>query len=202
MNYLALDTCGKNLTIIICKDDVVEVFDDAMCGVRHSERLMSEIENLVGKTKFDLNQADFFACVVGAGSFTGIRIGVSTVKALCFAYDKPALSITSFDTIAYNEKNGRVLSVIDAGHNGYYVAGYNDLTLEYSPSYIYGEELEKLSKKYTLLSDGEIEGFNVKTENKVTGYIKAIEYKQHLANGNLDELSPIYVRKSQAEENR
>ena len=49
-----------------------------------------------------LGDCDFFAAVVGAGSFTGIRIGISAVKGFCAATGKPALPITSFDVAAYN----------------------------------------------------------------------------------------------------
>ena len=120
MNYLAIDTSGKNLTVIIKKGQEVYKVHDENCGVNHSVELMPKVEELIKKANFDLKSADFFACVVGAGSFTGIRIGVSTVKALCFAYSKPCLSVTSFDTMAYNIKSGKVLTLIDAKHNGFY----------------------------------------------------------------------------------
>ena len=126
MNYLAIDTSGKNLTIIIKKGDEVFKYSDPDCGVQHSVELMPRVEELIDKAKFDLKSADFFACVVGAGSFTGIRIGVATIKAMCFAYSKSCLAITSFDTLAYNEKGGKVLALIDAKHNGFYACGYDN----------------------------------------------------------------------------
>ena len=121
MNYIAIDTSGKTLTVVFCKDDKIYSHHDTKCGLQHSTTLMPVIEKMANDIGFDFNSADFFACVVGAGSFTGIRIGVSTIKAFCFAYNKPCLSITSFDTIAYNSKSGKVLSVSDAKHNGFYV---------------------------------------------------------------------------------
>mgnify|MGYP003409692030 CR=1 FL=1 len=84
MNYLAIDTSGKNLTIIISKDGKIYTYYDSECGVNHSVILMPKVEELCSKVGFDLKSADFFCAVVGAGSFTGIRIGVSTVKAMCF----------------------------------------------------------------------------------------------------------------------
>ena len=74
MKYLAIDTSGKNLTVIIKKDDVIYTFHDDKCGVSHSVELMPRVEELAKRADFDFNSADFFACVVGAGSFTGIRI--------------------------------------------------------------------------------------------------------------------------------
>lgn len=202
MNYIAIDTSSKTLTLVVCKDGEIFSYLDTECGTRHSDKIMVELENLIEKTGFDVKACDFIACVVGAGSFTGIRIGVATVKALCFAYSKPFLSITSFDTLAYNEKDGKLLSVIDAGHNGFYVAGYDNNKVVYSPSYILRDELERLSKEYLLLSSTEINGVATKKVDVYKGLINAVEQKKSQVEHNLEKLVPLYVRKSQAEEGR
>ena len=119
MNYIAVDTSGKHLTLIAKKGDKIYEYFNADCGVNHSVSLMPELERLLDRADMRLTDADFFACAVGAGSFTGIRIGVSTVKALAFATKKPVLRLTSFDTLSYNMDSGKVLAVIDAKHNGY-----------------------------------------------------------------------------------
>ena len=203
MNYLAIDTSGKNLTVIIKNGDNIYSYYDLECGVNHSVNLMPEIEKLIKKADFSLENADFFVCVVGAGSFTGIRIGVSTVKALCFAFNKPCLSITSFDTLAYNENNGKVLALIDAKHNGFYACGYNDKKIDFEPKYILREEAEKLSKNYDIIvSNQEILGFNIKVVSLLDGLKNAIREKQEEISYDIDALSPLYCRKSQAEEGR
>lgn len=201
MNYLAVDTCGKNLTVIICKNDKIHAFFDSECGVNHSVNLMPEIERLAKKANFDFKDADFFACVVGAGSFTGIRIGVATVKAMCFAYNKPCLSVTSFDTIAYDEK-GKSLALIYAKHNGFYVCGYDNGKVVIEPSYLMHERVEELIKEYSPVSFEEIEGMSVKVVSVKDGLIKAIEKNAHKISFDLETLTPLYVRKSQAEEGR
>ena len=202
MNYIAIDTSSKTLTLVVCKDGEIFSYVDTECGTRHSDKIMVELENLIEKTDFDVKNCDFIACVVGAGSFTGIRIGVATVKALCFAFRKPFLSITSFDALAYNEKDKKVLSVIDAGHNGFYVAGYEGDKVVINPSYILREQLEKLSKEYLLLSSTEIAGVLVKKVDVYKGLINAIEQKKSQVEQDLEKLVPLYVRKSQAEEGR
>ena len=202
MNYLAIDTSGKNLTVVISKNGQIFSYHDTECGVNHSVALMPEIEKLSKKANFSLEDADFFACVVGAGSFTGIRIGVATVKALCFAFNKPCLSITSFDTLAYNKDSGRVLSLIDAKHNGFYACGYEDNKVCFAPSYIMRDELEKLAKDYTLVSFEKVSGFDVKVVSVIDGFIKAIEDKKGEITVDLNKLEPLYCRKSQAEEGR
>lgn len=202
MNYLAIDTCGKNLTVIIKKQDEYFTYYDADCGVNHSTALMPKIEELVLSVNLDYKDVDFIACVVGAGSFTGIRIGVSTAKALCFAFNKPCLAVTSFDVLAYNEK-GNVLSVINAGHDGFYVCGYDkDKNVILSPRYILKEELLELKKEYVFVSGEKIEGIDTKVVSVVEGLKTATLKKADEVTFDLENLSPLYVRKSQAEEGR
>lgn len=202
MNYLAIDTSGKNLTVIIKKGDEVHSYFDAECGVNHSVNLMPRVEQLAEQAQFDLSQVDFFACVVGAGSFTGIRIGVATIKAMCFAYNKPCLSITSFDTLAYNTQ-GKVLAVIDAKHNGFYVCGYHNEKVVFEPSYIMKDQLLQLVSEYdkavssTVIADVDAQIVCVKD-----GLINAVECKKECVLYNIETLTPLYVRKSQAEEGR
>ena len=88
MKYLAIDTSGKNLIVIAKNGDKEEIFFDPDCGLNHSVTLMDAVEQTAQKIQLDLSSVDFFSCTLGAGSFTGIRIGVSTIKALCFAYKK------------------------------------------------------------------------------------------------------------------
>lgn len=201
MNYLAIDTSGKNLTVIIKnKGETFTAFDEE-CGVNHSVALMPCVEELSNKANLNLKDVDFFACVVGAGSFTGIRIGVATVKAMCFAFDKPCLPITSFDTLAYNV-DGKVLAIIDAKHNGFYVCGYENNKVILQPSYIMREQLATLAKEYMVVSATEVEGIDCTIVSVKEGLIKAIEKKQKEITSDIEALSPLYVRKSQAEEGR
>lgn len=202
MKYLAIDTSGKNLTIVINKDGELYKYYDSECGTNHSVSLMPKIEELLLKADLDLRTVDFLAVVVGAGSFTGIRIGVSTVKALSFAYNLPTLSITSFDTLAYNIKSGKVLAVIDAGHGGFYVCGYQDKKEIIPPSYMLKDELDKIQEGFTLVSNTQIDGLNCEIVSVLDGLINAVEEKKELVVTDLDLISPLYVRKSQAEEGR
>ena len=202
MRYIAIDTSAKNLTIIAYDNGKIHKVFDEECGVNHSTELMPKLEELLQKANFDLKDADFLSCVVGAGSFTGIRIGVATVKALCFAYKKPCLSITSFDTLAYNEKEGKVLAVIDAKHNGFYVCGYDNYKIDFKPCYIMKERLFEIAGDYQVVSSTDIEGIKVKKVSVCDGLINAIDKKINQVTDDISLLSPLYVRKSQAEENR
>ena len=202
MNYLAIDTSGKNLTVIISKNGQIYKYFDSECGVNHSVALMPKIEEIALKCGFDFNTADFFCAVVGAGSFTGIRIGVSTIKAMCFVFNKPCLSITSFDTISYNKKGEKVLAIIDAKHNGYYVCGYDNNEVVLQPSYIDGQKLSELLTEFKGVSFCEINGFNIEVVDVCEGLIQAINSNLDKISSDLESLAPLYVRKSQAEEGR
>ena len=202
MKYLAIDTSGKSLTIILNSGEKIYSVHDDNCSFRHSVELMPRVEELAEKSGMDFNDLDFFAAVVGAGSFTGIRIGVATIKALCYCYKKPCVNITSFDTIAYNEKGGKVLSLIDAKHGGFYVCGYDDLKVVIEPAYLMKEQVEELIKEFIPLSFEEVSGLDVKVVSSLEGLKNAIDNKCHLKSYDYDKIEPLYVRKSQAEEGR
>lgn len=202
MNYLAVDTSGKNLTILICVEGKVYKYFDSECGRWHSTSLMPQIQKLASEVGFDFSKADFFSAVVGAGSFTGIRIGVSTIKAMCFAYNKPALAITSFDTLAYNDVSDKVLAIIDAKHNGFYACGYRSQKVILEPCYIDRAQVEKLLLEFTGVAIDEIEGLNITKVDIVSGLENAISKNLDKVTFDLESLSPLYVRKSQAEEGR
>ena len=202
MNYIAVDTSGKNLTLIVKNNGKIYEFYDKDCGVHHSERLMVELEKLLESADMKLSDADFFACVVGAGSFTGIRIGVATVKALAFANKKPVLKITSFDTIAYNIDSGKVLAILDAKHGGYYICAYVDGACG-APEFASKDRIDEYtSRGYRLLSGEEIDGIPTFTVSVKDGFVAAIDKKVNGINCDVNSLTPLYVRKSQAEEGR
>ena len=102
-NFLAVDTSCNYLTVIAAKDG--EVFSTHIpdCAMKHSVSLMNAVDETLKKANMQAADCDFFGAVVGAGSFTGIRIGISVAKGFCLAYGKPALPVTSFDVAAYNE---------------------------------------------------------------------------------------------------
>ena len=200
MNYIAIDTSGKHLTLIAEKDGKTYEYFQSDCGVNHSVRLMPALEELLESANMRLADADFFACTVGAGSFTGIRIGVATVKGLAFANKKPVLKITSFDTLAYNIDSGRVLAVIDAKHNGYYVCPYVD-GAQGTAEYISGEKFSEY-KDYVSVSGEKINGIDTTVVSVSEGFKRAIEKKRAEITDDINSLTPLYVRKSQAEEGR
>jgi tRNA threonylcarbamoyl adenosine modification protein YeaZ len=66
----------------------------------HSEKLLTLIQELCDEQKLKLSQLDGVAVSIGPGSFTGLRIGLSTAKGLCFALEKPLIAVPTFVSIA------------------------------------------------------------------------------------------------------
>jgi tRNA threonylcarbamoyl adenosine modification protein YeaZ len=163
------------------------------------------VDELLERTGWTLDNFDFFASVVGAGSFTGIRIGISVIKGFCLATGKPSLPVTSFDVVAYNsvEADEKLLCLVDALHDAYYVCGYEGERVVYPPQYISEAEVLSLKEQgYRLASCSVLpigEKAEVQKVNPVTGLANAV--KQLSKAGKFGELTALYVRKSSAELN-
>ena len=202
-NFVAIDTSNDYLTVLACKDGKFAYSHLPDCAMRHSVTLMNEVDKVVKELSLSLEECDFFASSVGAGSFTGIRIGISAAKGFCAALGKPSLPITSFEIAAYTTLDGgeKTLCLIDALHGAYYACGFDkDRKVVYPPSYIEESEVRALQKEgYSLrsLKAGEIEGCAV--VDPVEGLKYAVLAKA--AKEEFGELTAVYVRKSSAEIN-
>ena len=190
MNILALDVTGTNLVVALYNGkDVISEIPEAT-GKRHNSLVMPAIETILDKANMTIKDIDVFACVVGSGSFTGIRIGIATVKALSFATSKPCVAINSLEELAYG-KDGDFYTLIDALHDNYYAAKFNGSW----------ENIQELSCKHI----DEIKKDNLKLyfkeeDSKPENLIAiAIAKAEKAAFSNLE---PVYLRKSQAERDR
>jgi tRNA threonylcarbamoyl adenosine modification protein YeaZ len=137
-NFLAVDTSGNHLAVVVGKGEETFSVYVPDCAMKHSVSVMPAVDEALKKASLSLQDCDVFSACVGAGSFTGIRIGISVVKGFCLATKKPSLPVTSFDVIAYNgvEDTGKKLCLVDALHDAYYVCGYENETVVYPPDYI------------------------------------------------------------------
>ncbi len=95
----------------------------------HSEKLLTLIQELCDAQKIRLAQLDGIAISIGPGSFTGLRIGLSTAKGLCFALEKPLIAVSTFSSIARSaalsqSEYTQVIVCIDAKQREYYIGVY------------------------------------------------------------------------------
>jgi tRNA threonylcarbamoyl adenosine modification protein YeaZ len=197
-NYLAVDTSSKHLTVIAKKGDVVVKRFIPDCALNHSVLLMDEVDKAMTEAHLKAGECDYFAAVTGPGSFTGIRIGISTVKGFAVATGKPMLAVTSFDLTAYNVTCDDFVVAIDAAHGFYYVCGYGKnrvVTLE--PCYMSEQELINLGKPIYGHEDLTLPAYTkLQADTCLHPAICALECNL------TDNISALYVRKSQAEEGR
>ena len=180
----------------------------------HSVLLMQTIDDVLKRANMRLDECDFFAAAVGAGSFTGIRIGISATKGFALATGKPTLGVTSFDTLAYNAIDGyldgtldgskKILCLINALHDCYYACGYENGQVVYEPAFLTeAEVLELVSQGFSLVASGEIpvaEKASVEIVSPILGLQNAVSALCEKENV-FGELSALYVRKSSAEIN-
>ena len=187
MNILALDVTGENLVVALYngKDIISDI--PVATGKRHNSLVMPVIEKVLDEAKLQVKDIDVFACVVGPGSFTGIRIGIATIKALAFATSKPCVAINALEELAYGI-DGEFYTLIDALHDNYYAARFDgswENLKELSCKHIDDIKKDNL-KLYFKQSDS-------KPENLINIAIRKAEKKE------FSPLEPIYLRKSQAE---
>jgi tRNA threonylcarbamoyladenosine biosynthesis protein TsaB len=127
MRILALDTTTNYGSVAILDGSrlIAEVNSEA--SVSHSARLLKSIDHLLKLAAWDIEEIDVFAAAAGPGSFTGIRVGLSTIKALSFASGKPVAAVSSIAALAAKLRGtgGRLLCpLIDAKKGEVYGALY------------------------------------------------------------------------------
>ena len=199
MNYLAVDTSNGYLSVVARKGDKVFSSLTPDCAMKHSVLLMEKIDEAFNRLQMTANDCDFFSAVVGAGSFTGIRIGISAIKGLALACDKPTLPITSFETVSYNTLDEKVLCLIDALHGYYYACGYENGRESFAPSYISEEEVLTLKNAGYSLYSSEKLPIETAVVSPETGLQKAVE--SLCQTRAFTSLEALYIRKSSAEIN-
>lgn len=161
MKILAVETSTIIGGVAILDDD--KLIAEGRLGIKsiHSERLMCHIDFLLKSSRLELSDIDFFAVSVGPGSFTGLRVGISTVKGLAFATNKMIAPVSSLEALALNvvETDHYICPVIDARKGEVYTSiykSYDTVLHTIVPETVLSPvQLTKLiDKKTILLGDG------------------------------------------------
>lgn len=219
MKILAIDTSSKVCSVSILEDEVVTdeiILDD---GKTHSENLMPLLDTLLNHNSVNIQDIEMMAVCVGPGSFTGIRIGVSTVKAIANVLNIKIASVTSLEALARNieaEKDQIIVPLIDARNNKVY-AGVFDSDFNLIEEYMADDinnviDVIKKYKNVLFIGDGAVVHKDLLTSNfenalfakdnkqyssrvGICGYYKM--KKNELVDA--DSVVPFYMSKSQAE---
>jgi tRNA threonylcarbamoyladenosine biosynthesis protein TsaB len=127
MVILAIDTSGRHGSVALCRGDAAgfEVLQLVLLeGGTYSARLMPTIASLLEQNHFDKKDVDGFVVVSGPGSFTGLRVGLATVKGICEVLQKPLATVSMLEAIALTRPDQTVTAVLDAGRGEVYVGEY------------------------------------------------------------------------------
>ena len=220
MKILSVDTSSSNCAVALLEDNNLIDENSLNNGKTHSENLMPLIAELLERNNIELKNIDLIAVSIGPGSFTGIRIGIASVKAIAEVHNIKIVGVTSLETLAKidnSEKNK--ICLLDARNNQVYFGIFDknyDLIEDYKADDI--NNLIKTMKKYensVVIGDGAILHKDLLEKNIIDieilkDYIQTAEntgkigYKKFL-NGkveNADTIIPFYLRKSQAERMR
>lgn len=119
---LSLDSSAVTASVALTDGDKIIKSEFVNSGLTHSETLMPMIKNVMNGHSYD--ELDGIAITAGPGSFTGVRIGVATVKGLAFNNDIPCYSVSTLEAIAYNfaDEDTVVCAVMDARRMQFYNA--------------------------------------------------------------------------------
>ncbi|MBA6156139.1 tRNA (adenosine(37)-N6)-threonylcarbamoyltransferase complex dimerization subunit type 1 TsaB [Tenacibaculum sp. S7007] len=159
---LNIETATKNCSVSLAKDGVVLAIRELNDGnYSHAEKLHPFIQEILDETKIKTSELDAVAVSKGPGSYTGLRIGVSAAKGLCFAFDKPLISIETLTSLSHaiSVEEGLIVPMLDARRMEVYSAVYNsnysqirEIKAEIIDENSFKEELEK--GKVYFLGDG------------------------------------------------
>ena len=211
MKLLSIDTSSDVCSVAILEDDKLIKELNITDSKTHSENLMPLVDKLFNEAEMKLSDMQAIACSIGPGSFTGIRIGIATVKAMAEVFNLPIIGVTSLETLAELGNNDTIVSLIDARNNQVYCGIFGNG--EYLAADIH-EIIEKLKKYQNIqfigngailhkeLLEAELKNISFSSQNVQSAYSLGKCAYRKLQNGevkNADTILPLYLRPSQAE---
>lgn len=225
MLILALDSTAVVASVALCRDNTPLAAFTVKNGNTHSGTLLPMVESVLKSTGVTVNDIDLFACSVGPGSFTGVRIGVATVKGLAFGKNKPCAAVSTLEALAENlvPASGILCPVMNARRGQVYNALFRfengklnrlcsdraisvaDLEAELlsmgNPITLSGDGIAEFSRLATRINPADVSE-HLTDQNAVS--VAKCAYKAYLG-GRLctdAELAPVYLRLPQAERER
>ena len=224
MLVLSVDSSYSTATCALIKDDKILAEINLNDKKQHSIILMRLIDSILKEYEIDINDIDAFIISRGPGSFTGLRIGMATLKGLAFASKKPLISVSTLDALAYNSISfqGIICPIMDALRDNIYTCLYknenNNLTPLIKEQCLNINELVTILKEQTLpiifVGDGVAKHKEFLKENIPNSFFAPNHSNFPKASSvgelgikkindgvieNIDSINPIYLRKSQAE---
>lgn len=220
MKILAIDTASFPASAAVYEDGIILGEYVIRNQRKHSQNIMVMVERLFDDLSMDISQMDAFAVTVGPGSFTGLRIGISTVRAFAQAMNKPVVGISTLEALAYNLAGSGdiIISMLDARRDEVFAAAYSFQGMEINeilaPCVMTVQEITGLFSDGTVICTGD-GALKHADEIKSKGIIVAPAHLAEVRAASLavlaadkaqrgmavshNEIQPVYLRKSQAE---
>lgn len=204
MISLFLDSSDKRIIIAILKDNkiidsIIEENDNHL-----SEKFLPLINNIINKNNYKIDDIDIIYVVNGPGSFTGIRIGVTTAKVIAWGLKKKIITISELELLATTETNKKyIVPYIDARRDFVYAGVYDkNLNKVFDDSHISIEKLIDNIKNN--IEDCEFVSYYSTLSNSILPNInieKIVEKHKNDIGINPHNVVPNYLKKTEAEEN-
>ena len=224
MRILGIDTSSPTGSVALVDNDDVISESLLNSSKNYSDKLLIEVDAVLNSSKTKLNQIDGFVITTGPGSFTGLRVGMSLLKGLILATQKPFASVNTLDAYAETVQPGpyAICPVLDARKKEVYTALYNSkngLCVRETPDKAITpmELCDQIKKPTAFVGNGlvayrELLSSRLRKKymhnaplKKLTVAASAVliasrDFKKNLQN-NLDSLTINYIRPSEAELN-
>lgn len=207
-NILCLNTCFRSAEIMAVGEKVEFERVDANC--KHSEHVLPEVEKVLERANLGVKDVDVLGVCVGPGSFTGIRIGVALVKGFGFSRDLPCVAFNSFEVIAeqyfLNQKEAEEVVVVLDGLGGFVFVSKlgrkGEVLVE--PTCMSLAEMAEFIKQNSceyVCHEDDKNKFALKSVELTQAAYENVLNRKLLAGETVScaEISPLYLRKSQAE---
>ncbi|MFW5986443.1 MAG: tRNA (adenosine(37)-N6)-threonylcarbamoyltransferase complex dimerization subunit type 1 TsaB, partial [Halanaerobiales bacterium] len=160
MLVMGIDTSGEMCTAGLCNEKGIRGEINIYLSHRHSEELLSNIDFLLKQSGHSMEELGGLCVAVGPGSFTGLRIGLSTVKTFAQVLRIPVVGISTLDLLAYSSSidRGWLVPVIDARHRRVYTSLYENRRSDIRSAKKWSDQALKGDELLEKLSDNDPEG--------------------------------------------
>jgi tRNA threonylcarbamoyladenosine biosynthesis protein TsaB len=174
MKILGIDTTTKFLCLGAY--DGAKIYEyNLELGIKHSALLVPTIKRVLDALEWHISEVDYFACGLGPGSFTGMRVGLATIKGLSWATKRPVIGISTLDILAHSVKDSdkNIIPIIDAKRNLIYCSIYKKKNRKLSRVKPYMllsiEEFFKIAKPDSIIFGDAVNSFKEEIIRRVRG---------------------------------
>ncbi len=230
MQILAFDSAALTATAALLRDGVILSEISSTNALNHSVRLLPMIDEVLALAGTTIGEVDAFAVSAGPGSFTGVRIGISTLKGLALGTEKLCAPVSTLEALGWNELGfcGVICAVMDARRNEFYNALFStsedgklvrlteDRAIDAENLF---QELSRRNQSVVLCGDGaplfyqhcktrnSAKNIQISSPNRMVQRAASVALvgEQMLKDGRgvtADQLAPLYLRASGAERKR